>query len=45
MSEIPTHIPHCILYEFQLGNSASAAARNTYAALGNDAVADRTCQD
>ena len=45
MSEIPTHIRHCILYEFQLENSASAAARNICAALGDDAVADRTCQD
>ena len=45
MSEIPTHIPHCILYEFQLGNNASAAAHNICAALGDDAVADRTCRD
>ena len=45
MSEIPTHIRHRILYEFQLGNSASAAARNICAALGDDAVADRTCRD
>ena len=44
MSEIPTHIPHCILYEFQLGNNASAAACNICAALGDDAVADRTCR-
>ena len=28
MSEIPTHIRHCIFYELQLGNSASAADRN-----------------
>ena len=45
MSEIPTHIRHCILYELQLGNSASAAARNICGALGDDAVANRTCRD
>ena len=45
MSEIPTHIQHYILYEFQLGDNASAAARNIRAALGDDAVADRTCRD
>ena len=44
MSQIPTHIPHCILYEFQLGNSATAADRNISAALGDDALADRTCR-
>ncbi|CAF1500326.1 unnamed protein product, partial [Rotaria sp. Silwood1] len=45
MSEIPIHFRHCILYELQLGNNASAAARNICAALGEGAVADRTCRD
>ncbi|CAF1554655.1 unnamed protein product, partial [Rotaria sp. Silwood1] len=45
MSEIPIHFRHCIWYAFQLGNNASAAARNICAALGKGAVADRTCRD
>ena len=39
------HVRHCIFYEFQLGNNASAAARHICAALGEGAVADRTCPD
>ena len=44
MSEIPTDIRHCLLYEFQLGNNASAAARNICATLGEGTVADRSCR-
>ena len=43
MSEISMHISHCVCYQFQLENNASAAARNMYATLGEDTVADRTC--
>jgi [histone H3]-lysine36 N-dimethyltransferase SETMAR len=34
-----------MLYEFQLGNNASAAARNICTALGEGTVAERTCRD
>ena len=33
-----------MLYEFQLGNNASAAARNICASLGEGIVAYRTCR-
>ena len=39
------HIYHCMFYEFQLGNNVNAAACHICAALGEDAVADRTCRD
>ena len=45
MSEISTHIRHCMLYESQLENNASAAARHICTALGVGAVVDRTCRD
>jgi hypothetical protein len=45
MSEIPTHIGHCILYECQLDNNASAAARNICAALSEGRVAESTYHD
>ena len=44
MSEIPTHIRRCMLYEFQLGNNTSAAARNICATLGQGTVANRICR-
>ena len=44
MSEIPTHIFDTTLYEFQLGNNASATSSNISAALGQGTVADSTCR-
>ena len=43
-SEISIHIRHYMLYEFQLGNNSSAAARHICAALVEDAVADHNCR-
>ena len=34
-----------MFYQFQLGNNASAAAHHIYAALGEGALANRTCPD
>ena len=45
MLEISIHSHHCMLYGFQLGKNASVAAYHICAALGEDVVADRTCQD
>jgi histone-lysine N-methyltransferase SETMAR len=39
------HIRHCILYEHQLGHTASEAACNICQALGVDAVSTRVCQN
>ena len=39
------HIHHCIFYQFQFGNNVSSTARRICAALGEDAVVDRTCRD
>ena len=45
MSEISVHIPHCMLYKFQLGNNTSTAARHICAAFGESDVVDHTCRD
>ena len=45
MSEISMHIYHCMFYQFQFGNNASAATRYICTALGESSVADRICQD
>ena len=39
------HIRHCIFYQFQLGNSVSAAPHHIWAAIGEGTVVDGTCAD
>ena len=45
MLEISIHTRHCMLYEFELGNDANAAARHIRTVLGEGAVVDRACLD
>ena len=45
VSEISMYIPHCISYEFQLGNNANAAVYHISAALSEGTAEDRTCRD
>src|SRR4051812_1485117 len=44
MSEIPIHVRHCMLYEFELGHNAAFAARNICTVLGKGTVAERRCR-
>jgi histone-lysine N-methyltransferase SETMAR len=42
MQNSKEHIRHCLLYEYQLGNSATEATRNICQAVGQDSTTLRT---
>jgi transposase len=43
MSEIPMHIRHCILYEFDLDHNATTAAHNICKVYGEGSASRTTC--
>ena len=42
MQNSKEHVRHCLLYEFQLGHTASEATRNICEAIGRDAMTTST---